>query len=605
MSPDFNQLDNFFLGSPKDRDRKPRWKFVEKIANYFPSKDQLYYLPKVLSRFERVGLILLVLVAIGSLISIPVSAYRQSTSEVPAKGGSWSEGLVGTPQHINPLLIQTNDIDSDLSHLVYAGLLTYEKDGKLIPELAESYSISDDGLEYTFVLRKGLRWHDGSALTADDVVFTIITAQNSDYESTQRINWQGVDVTKKDDLTIVFRLKNRYAQFESNATIGIIPKHIWENTKGSNFGLSENNIVPIGSGPYKILKENIARADDRSIRSMKLTAFDGYALGRPYIDSILFRFYATEQKAVDAFLAGDIQALSALSAPAYARLSSSKSSSLHRLLLPRFFGIFFNQNKSRQLSDASVRMALNDATDKQKLLQDVLGGRGTLVDSPLLPGIIDIPANTASYPFDLEKAKSLLDQAGWKLGTDGIREKELTSADGKSKEIVPLQIDLTTSNWPELGAVAQNIKSQWEGLGIRVVITILSVPEIQQSIKERNYSALLFGEVLGLDPDPFPYWHVSQKKDPGLNLALYDDKASDRLMEEARLTLDTAQRKKLYDQLQNKIIGEAPAVFLYSPDYLYIQPTTIKNNDNRVIAAPSNRFDNIKNWYIDTKREKR
>lgn len=602
MSPDYNQLDNFFTLSPKDRDRKPRWKFVEKIRNFFPSKQQFYYLPKVLSRLERYLILILMLVMLASLVAVPLSAYYHGTQEIPDYGGSWTEGMVGTPVHINPLLLQTNDVDGDLSHLLFAGLLSHGANGALIPELAESYAVSDDGLQYTFTMRPNLKWHDGNALTADDVVFTIITAQNGDYGSTQRINWQGVDVSKKDDRTVVFTLKNRYAQFINNATIGILPKHVWENTKGANFAVSENNLRPVGSGPYQFAK--LSRNDAGTINVLELHSFEHYALGRPYIDTLRVRFYESEQKAVDAYLAGEVDGLSAISVSKLS-LVASDTSTVHQLRLPRYFALFFNQNRSRQLSDKQVRLALMYGTDKRAILERVLGNKGTLVDSPLLPGIISLPDPKTVYTFDLEKAKATLDQAGWTMQSDGIRAKDMKSADGKSTESVKLELEITTSNWPELGAVASMLNEQWTALGAHVTITTLSVPEIQQAIKERNYSTLLFGEVLGLDPDPFSFWHSSQKKDQGYNLALYDDKNADKLLEDARLTLDADQRKKLYDQLQNTILEDLPALFLYSPDYLYLQPSRIKNNDTSIIAIPSDRFDGVEKWYIDTKREKR
>lgn len=565
-----NQLDNFFMGPQKERDKR---------LKFFPSKEQFYYLPKVLSRAERHLITGLGLVALLALIAIPVSAFYHGTVTAPQHGGSWSEAMIGLPQHINPLLLQANDVDSDLSGLIYAGLLRYDQKGNLVPELAESYEMSDDGLQYTFKLKDGLRWHDGQSLNADDVVYTIMTAQNSDYGSTQRINWQGVDVSKKDDLTVIFKLKNRYAQFINNATIGILPKHIWGNIKSSNFSLSDANLKPIGAGPYKFSK--IRRDTLGNIRSVELVAFDKYTGSEAYIDKITFDFYDSEQSAINAFNNGDVQGISSVSAQKLDTLQGTNFV-IHHLHLPRYFALFFNQSRSKALSDQKVRQALNYATDKKSILQNILKGNGTVADSPLLPGIINIPDSSDKYPFDLEKAKKLL---------AGVKE--------------PLEIEITTSSWPELTAVANLLKTQWEQVGVRVTIKALSVPEVQQSIKDRDYTSLLFGEVLGLDPDPFSFWHSSQKHDPGLNLALYDSNTADKLLEDARQTLDPDQRKLRYDQLQKLIVNDAPAVFLYSPDYLYIQPKNIKNDNSHIIAVPSARFDEIQEWYIDTQRKKR
>ncbi len=552
----------------------------DKRFGFFPSKEQLYCLPRVLSARERFIIIILTAIGLFSLLALPISAHYHNTVVAPDYGGSWTEGTVGSLGHLNPLLLQANDTDSDLANLLFAGLLRFGSDGKLKPDLAESYTVSDDGLTYTFKLKHDLRWHDGTALTADDVVFTIITAQNSDYDSPQRINWQGVDINKQNDLTIVFTLKNRYAQFINNTTLGILPRHIWENVKASSFGLSENNLKPIGSGPYKFSK--IRKDTLGNIVALELIAFDKYALGRPYIDRITFQFYNEEEDAITAYRNGTVQALSLMSTQRLDMVSAKNNASFHKYRLPRYFGVFFNQNHSKLLSDKNARLALNYATDKQMIVDVALKGNGTVVDSPLLPGIIDIPNSTTAYPYDLEKAKQFL---------SGVKE--------------PLDIEITTSSWPELKTVAETLKQQWEEAGFHVSIRMLSVPEIQQAIKERDYSALLFGEVLGLDPDPFSFWHSSQKKDPGLNLSLFDDKKADAILEDARQILDDEKRKTEYAKLQDVILAEAPAVLLYSPDYIYLLPKTIHTTSERVIAVPANRFDTVHEWYIDTRRVSR
>ena len=599
---DSNQLDNFFMGPKRERDHRTGNKFFHKLRNWLPSKEQFYYLPRVLSRNERFIIVGLATVAFFSLLAIPISAHYHATVEVPAHGGSWTEAIVGAPQHINPLLLQANDADSDLTNLIFAGLLRYDRDGALTPDLAESYTVSDDGLEYTFKLKSDLRWHDGQALTADDVVFTILTAQNADYGSTQRVNWQGVDIAKKDERTISFRLKNRYAPFLGNATMGILPKHVWETVKPSNFSLAENNLRPLGAGPYKFSKNK--RDSTGTIRAIDLIAFDAYADGKPYIDRITFQFYNSEQSAIAEYNKSNVDGLSFVSAQQLDSLHLKNQLSIHDLHLPRYFGVFFNQNQSRQLSDKKVRLALNYATNKQEIIEKILNGKGTIVDSPLLPGIIDIPDADTKYGFDVEKAKALFEEAGWEFADGQTVRGKTIKTDGK-EEALKLEIEITTSSWPELAAVADLLKSQWEAVGAHVTVTTLPVTEVQQAIKERDYAALLFGEVLGLEPDPFSFWHSSQKKDPGLNLALYDNKDADKILENARQIMDPAKRKEQYAKLQNIILNDVPVVFLYSPNYLYAQPKRIHYTGGSIIAVPSTRFDTVHEWYIDTERKKK
>lgn len=561
-------------------------------------------------------------VAVGALVALPLASYYHFTKPAPDYGGSVTEGLVGAPKHINPLLAQNNDADRDLSSLIYAGLVKYNGQGQIENDLAESYDVSADGLTYTFKLRDNLKWHDGQPLTADDVVFTILTAQNADYGSPQRIVWQGVEASNTDGRTVIFKLKNKYAQFLSNATLGILPKHIWENVKPANFGLSDFNLKPIGSGPYKFSK--IRRDGSGNIKSFELTAFEKYHGDKPFISKMIFKFYSSEDGLIDAYNNNEIDNLGFVSPQKFSSVRFIGQLKILKLRLPRYFAVFFNQNRSKQLSDKNIRLALNYATDKNELLEKVLNGNGSIVDSPMLPSIIDIPKSVEGYEFNKEKAGQILDDNGWKLpqtaetttaetqngqedrnSDQRIREKAPPPPKNKKEkpgEPIKLEIKLTTSDWPELVAVGNELKKQWKEIGVRVNFEILPLPELQQAIKDRDYEALLFGEVLALNPDPFSFWHSSQKRDPGLNLALYDNKDADKLLEDARQTLDRSTRLSKYDEFQKIVVKDAPVVFLYSPDYLYAQSAKIKGNDSHLIAVPSDRFNTISRWHIETKR---
>jgi len=581
-------------------------KLAGKLA---PTIDQLRHLPKVLSKNERYFLLALGVIAIGSLVSLPISAFYHLTVPKPAFGGTFSEGMVGSPKYINPLLAQASDVDRDLSELIYSGLMKFDDNGNLTYDLAKSYTVSGDGLTYSFTLKDNLKWQDGVPLTADDVVFTILTAQNSDYGSGQSINWQGVDVSSTNDQTVVFTLKNKYAQFLSNTTLGILPKHLWATVKPAGFGLSDMNIKAVGSGPYKFSK--VKKDSSGNVTSYEVVASDNYYAGKPYIAGITFNFYDSEDKMITAFNNGQIDGMSDISAENIDTVKYLGRLQLLPLKMPRYFAVFFNQNQSQVLSDKNVRLALNYATDKNSILKDILGGRGSVVDSPVLPGIIGIDAPTTVYDFDIAKAEKILDSAGWKMSaTDGVREKAAPAVKTtKSKTAAPapapqkLEVSITTSNWPELVAVANEIKTQWGKIGVNVNINVLALTELQQAIKDRNYESLLFGEVLGLDPDPFSFWHSSQKKDPGLNLALYDNKTADTTLETARQTLDQPSRFGIYASFQNTVIADAPVVFLYSPDYIYALPDFVKNDNTQIISVPSDRFSNIGEWYIATQRE--
>ncbi|MEK7153956.1 MAG: ABC transporter substrate-binding protein, partial [Patescibacteria group bacterium] len=349
-----------------------------------------------------------------------------------------------------------------------------------------------------------------------------------------------------------------------------------------------------------------------NVKSFELEAFDKYFAGKPYISKIVFKFYASDDELISAYNGSDIDGIGSVSPQKINSIRFLGQLKIKKLKLPRYFAVFFNQNQSKQLSDKNVRIALSYATDKKEILKEILSDNGTIVDSPMLPGIIDIPDDAEKYNFDPEKAKKVLDDAGWKFSENppaggGVREKAAPPAKKGATPAEPtkLEIRLTTSNWPELTLVADQVKKQWEAAGARVNVETLDLSELQQVIRDRDYEALLFGEVLGLDPDPLSFWHSSQKRDPGLNLALYDNKDADKLLEDARLTQDKSARLSKYDDFQKIVAKDVPAIFLYSPDYLYAQPAKIKNNNTSIVLTPSDRFATVNQWYIDTKRIRR
>ncbi len=165
-----------------------------------------------------------------------------------------------------------------------------------------------------------------------------------------------------------------------------------------------------------------------------------------------------------------------------------------------------------------------------------------------------------------------------------------------------MTLRLTTPTWLELTNVANLLKEQWAKIGVELVIEVLPTQNLQQIIKERGYQMLLFGEILNIDPDPFSLWHSSQKRDPGLNLALYDNKSADNLLEKARQTLNPLERMKQYQDFQKLVVEDAPTVFLYNPLYIYAQTNNIKGFDSKIISTPSDRFSNVEKWYIETQR---
>lgn len=590
MDKNDNQLDDFF-GLDADSKSNHKESFKETLLAKLTLRTKLRLVPKVLSIRERYTIFALALIIVGSLIAMPISAYYHYTATEPDYGGTLREGILGAPHLINPLLAQVNDADRDLTALVYSGLMKYNSDGKLVPDLAKSYEIAADGLSYTVYLKENALWQDGPRVTADDVIFTIQTAQNPDYGSILRVNWQGVEVEKVNDFAVLFRLKNKYAQFVNNLTIGILPQHLWQDIKPINFTLSDLNTKPIGSGPYQF--EKLKKNTNGNIESYTFQAHRQHYDGRPYIDHLEIKFYGSEEQLIEAYNQSSIDNIGFISAQNLNQLKFQKRLAINQVKLPRYFATFFNQNQSTVLADKNVRLALAHATDKQALIDRILDGNGVLVNSPMIGGILDINPDVRVYDHDVDYAKRVLSESGWVSPDDqGVL----------SKNKDRLAIKITTSTWPELTEVANILQEQWSAIGVEVTIESLPISQLQQVIKERQYQLLLFGEILTIDPDPFSLWHSSQKRDPGLNLALYDNKTADTLLEDARQTLNPNDRFKKYDDFQKVVIEDIPALFLYSPYYLYAQTKDLSDASVRIISMPSDRFANISKWYLETQR---
>jgi peptide/nickel transport system substrate-binding protein len=422
-------------------------------------------------------------------------------------------------------------------------------------------------------------------------VFTIQTAQNQDYGSLQRVNWQGVEVQKVNDTTLIFKLKTKYAQFLNNFTIAILPQHIWKDIRPINFSASEYNIKPIGSGPYMFSK--LEKDSSGSITNYELVSNKNYYDGRPYIDTLNLKFYDSEDMMIAGYNNNEIQNLSFVSPRNINKIKFKQRLDIKQIKLPRYFGIFFNQSQSKILENKNVRLALSHATNRQALVDTILAGNGAVISSPLIENVLKMPDDAVKYDFDIEKAKAILTADGWTAKDEkGILKK------GDKR----LTIKITTSTFPELADIANMIKEQWTAVGAEVTVDILPAAQLQQSIKDRAYEALLFGEILNLDPDPFSLWHSSQKRDPGLNLALYDNPVADSILEGARQILNPESRMAKYDEFQKIVTADAPAIFLYNPYYVYPLSTDIKGFEANVISMPSDRFADIEHWYIKTKR---
>ena len=534
----------------------------------------------------------LLFAALAGLLIWMTALFFSFTKSVPAEGGVYTEGIVGEPTHINPVLTQSMDVDADIIQLVYSSLFSYDDDGKIRPSLAEGYDLLDDGKRYVVKLRPGVKWHDGQDLTADDVVFTFRTIQDPSYRSPLRANWQGVEVSKEDDLTVTFTLKKAYFDFLENLTVGIIPEHIWGSIAPEKFSLADMNLNPIGSGPFRV--EGFKKDSNGTILSYELRAFPQYFEGAPFLQKIMLYFYGSEEDMLAAYRNREILAASNVTPSAFPEdLKERNDSTVRDIEQPRVFAVFLNEKKNAALADESVRQALAFATDRDALVQDVLGGHGESAYSMFSRSSAAYSSSGESFAFNPDKAKEILNDAGWKVGDDGVREK-----DG-----VRLEFDIVTPNWEELVKTAHMVENEWNGIGAHVTVTVLeNISDAQRTIRSRDYSALLYGLAMTFEPDPYSFWYSSQTGELEHNFALFSDKRADELLSSAREELNPDTRAGMYREFQDILAKRMPAAFLYSPRYVYVQRKSVRGFSAQAINAPAYRFQDVSHWYINTKR---
>jgi peptide/nickel transport system substrate-binding protein len=563
--------------------------------SFFAKAEETY---RALSRTGKALFAFFATVMVVSAVALIYILNSQLIVAIPGYGGSVSEGIVGSPRFINPVLA-ISDADRDLSVLVYSGLLRATPEGDYLPDLAESYTVSPDGLSYTFILRKNAVFHDGKPVTAEDVVFTVAKTQEPAIKSPIRANWNGVVAEAVDEHTVRFTLKSPYAPFVQNATLGILPKHLWQNVSAEEFPFSELNVSPVGSGPFKV--DTITRTASGIPSSYELRAFNKYALGKPYFSFMTFKFYQSEASLRDALAHGDIEAASGLSS---GTLASLPEAHVLRAPLNRVFGVFFNQNQSEILRDYDVRRALQDSVDQKALVEEVLGGYGTPLTGPVPPNILPSGASPASGTPGTTTERALAAQQrliskGWKLGEDGFLSK--TTGKGKDAKTVALAFSLSTGNVPELRAAAEYLKREWGKVGINVDVKLFDQGDLSQNvIRPRKYDALLFGEVVSRELDLFPFWHSSQRNDPGLNIAGYANSTADKILEDLRETSSESKRAELYTKFAAELSKDIPAVFLYAPDFVYSIPEDIVGVGLGFIETPSDRFLSAPLWHRET-----
>jgi len=534
------------------------------------------------------------LVVIAALIYTGLAINAHYSQMTAISGGTITEGIVGTPRFTNPALAQTR-ADQDMTALIYSGLMKLGIDGNLEPDIAETITTSEDGLTYNIQLKRDITFHDGTPVTARDVAYTIRLVQDPDLKSPLRGNWTDVTIEEISEYELNIVLEEAYAPFVENFTLGVMPAHIWSILPTEQLPFSQLNTEPVGSGPFMVTSAK--RDVSGIINHYTLSAYRGNS-SEPKIDTIELAFFQNEEDLITAVEESSIDTTAYISPENITRLDQAKYQILAEPL-PRTFGIFFNQNRSSALRDASAREALTAAINRDTLIEKALFGYGVPMVAPTtftntkIELIDDV--NTTDIQSEKETAIAILKDGGWELSTNGLWGKEI------NENLVPLTITLRTSNTPLYNELVALVTDQWKDIGVEVVVEQFEQTGLVQSvIRTRDFQALLFGLDMSRSQDLYPFWHSSQKDDPGLNVAQYTNLTVDDLLETARVEQNDVNRQSILSDAADIIEAETPAIFLFQPDLVYLVNNEVSIKLPQRLARPADRFANISDWHTDS-----
>ena len=516
------------------------------------------------------------------------AAYNFTSVTVPDRGGTFVEGVAGNPQYLNPLLSQYNQVDGTLCALLFDGLTKLDEQGNVVPDLAETWTISADGLTYDFRLRAGLQWHDGAAVTAADVLYTVGAMQADDFPGVSwlKVLWQSVEVAApegSDGLAVQFRLEQPLAPFLDYTTIGLLPAHLWQAVPVAQMRESQFNTRPVGTGPFQLGQISATR--------LELAVNPRYHGAVPYLTGLAFRFYPDHQSLLPAFDRGEIDGVSSIWPAEIDAAAKRENLQLFTAPLSGYTLIYLNlQNPNVPFfEEKPVRQALLYALDRQGLIDTTLHGQGVVAHTPILPGTWAYDAEASRYDYDPEHARQLLDEAGWADSDgDGVRDR-----DGEKLAFILLG---------DNQAMIEAIATAWAQIGVQVAAQNVTLPGLTSDfLAPRTFDAALVHWELAGDPDPYPLWQSTQIQD-GQNYAGWDNAAADAAIEQARAITDRAVRREHYVQFQRLFADEAPALLLYHPVYTYGVRDKVHAVQLAPLNSPADRFRNIADWYIVTKR---
>lgn len=533
-------------------------------------------------------LFLLVLIAgVAGFSAVWQADMRDSGSGAPEYGGVYVEGMTGAPSRVNPLFAGYSAVDQSLVSLVFAGLTRLDDQGRPFPDLAETWSVSPDGLTYTFTLRNGLVWQDGAPLTADDVLFTYELLRTPSLKVAPALPpaLQTARFVRGEGRSLRIELDQPFAPLPAYLTTGLLPVHLLRSVGADTIATAPFNQRPVGAGPYRLTELTGERA--------VLEPNGAYHAGQPYIARLELRFFADDQEVFTALRARQLDGAyftSGLGENDLVALRQDAALRLKTLSTSEVSFVYLNLNREL-FQDRRVRQALLYALDRDRIAALVYGDMAQKADSPIAPGVWSEAGFLSRYRTDRRAANLLLDEAGWRLNSDNVRVRAGAR----------LEFTLTTNLDVTHRLVAEELAAQWKDVGFQVRVQPRGSTEIVRDILgPRSFDALLFEQASTPDPDPYTYWHSAEATVTGGNLASFRNDSVDRLLSAARAAGQYLQREELYRQFQELFAQEVPSIPLYSATALYAQ-RGVKDSRPGLITQPGDRFWQVYQWHVKVK----
>ncbi len=549
----------------------------------------------IVSRFDNIRFVkrhaIGWLLFVGLLITVSgfqLLGYQRSYSQFsPAEGGTYAEGVVGSLETMNPIFART-PAEQSASRLIFSGLLSYDSTTHLRGELATSWRVEDDGRKYIVDLRDDVYWHDGKKITADDVIYTIGIIKNPLVRSPLYGSWSQVRVTKVSQSSVAFELVRPYAAFPHALTFGILPRHILGSTAPERLRESDFNRQPIGSGAFKFNRFQVIDPDEGRL-IVYLERNGGYLRGSPKLERYQLHIFKDSEALKLAFARQEVNSALDLTGAQLQDLTSERPDAVvYRTLISD--GMFtFMRNDAPIFSDVAVRKAFVRGTDRAAIIKR-LHGYATRLDSPLSLQQLPSSLQKRQASFNSGDAANMLTQAGWAL-----------QGDTRYKDGQPMTIELVGVDSGDYPVIIDELKQQWQRLGAKVNTRLVSPNDVQQTVLlPRSYDAFVYELELGVDPDVFAYWHLSQADPRGLNLSNYKSTVASEALSSAQVRLENAIRLPKYELFTDTWINDAPAIALYQPQLRYI--TTTDTNVLRsasTLANRSDRYRSVELWTVD------